>query len=96
MADEACESAYPNLQQTLYNTIDQLNADPVPITITNPLDGQTYDSWLTGDEIFSNLATFLYITDIIPVLPQAINDVAEGDYELMTQLSSTKLALLDA
>jgi pimeloyl-ACP methyl ester carboxylesterase len=95
-ADNACDSAYPDLQQKLYDTIDKLNADPLPITVTNPLDGQSYDSWLTGDEVFSNLVVFLYITDIIPVLPQAIHDVSEGDFELMTQLSSTKLALTDA
>lgn len=95
-ADEGCNTAYPDLKQTLFDTIDQLNAEPVPIEITNPLDGQTYDSWLTGDGIFGNLALFLYITDIIPVLPQAIHDVANGDYELMTQLSSTSLSLFDA
>lgn len=95
-ADEACQNAYPDLKQTLYDSIDRLNADPVPIEVTNPLDGQSYASWLTGDEVFGNLVLFLYITDIIPVLPQAIANVADGDYELMTQLSSTSLALFDA
>ena len=94
--DQECSSAYPDLEQTLYDTIDELNANPVPITVTNPLDGQSYDSWLTGDEVFGNLAIFLYVTDIIPVLPKAIHDVSQGDYELMTQLSSTKLALINA
>jgi pimeloyl-ACP methyl ester carboxylesterase len=95
-ADQACNSAYPDLQDTLFEVIDQLNAEPVPITITNPLDGQSYDAVLTGDAVLGNLVTFLYITRIIPVLPQAIHDVHNGDYELMTQLSSTRLALLDA
>jgi pimeloyl-ACP methyl ester carboxylesterase len=95
-ADAACDAAYPQLKQTLFDTIDQLNAEPVPIEVTNPRDGQTYDTWLTGDAIFGNLVLFLYITDIIPVLPQAIDDVANGDYELMTQLTSTSLSLFDA
>jgi pimeloyl-ACP methyl ester carboxylesterase len=94
--DQACDGAYPDLQQTLYDTVERLNAEPVPITVTNPLDGESYDTWLTGDAIFGNLVLFLYITDIIPVLPQAIHDVANGDYELMTQLSSTSMALFDA
>jgi pimeloyl-ACP methyl ester carboxylesterase len=93
-ADQACNSAYPNLQEVLFEVIDQLNAEPVPVIVTNPLDGQSYDSILTGDEVLSNLVTFLYFTQIIPVLPQAIYDVYNGNYELMTQLSSTKLALL--
>ncbi len=94
-ADEACDSAYPNLQAVLFQVIDRLNNEPIPITVTNPLDGQSYDAVLTGDAVFGNLVTFLYITQIIPVLPQATYDVYNGDYELMTQLSSTRLALLD-
>jgi len=79
----------------LFEVIDQLNTEPVPITVTNPLDGQSYHAWLTGDAVLGNLVTFLYITQIIPVLPQATSDVYNGDYELMTQLSSTRLALFD-
>lgn len=94
-ADEACNSAYPNLQDVLFEVIDGLNSEPVPITVTNALDGQSYDALLTGDAVLGNLATFLYITQIIPVLPQAIYDVNSGEYELMTQLSSTRLQLLD-
>lgn len=94
-AEEACDSAYPDLQEVLFEVIDRLNAEPIPITVTNPLDVQSYHAWLTGDAVAGNLVTFLYITQIIPVLPQAIFDAYNGDYGLMTQLSSTKLALLD-
>jgi len=94
-ADEACNSAYPDLQDVLFDTIDQLNEEPVPITVTNRLDGQSYDAILSGDAVLGNLVTFLYITQIAPVLPQAIYDVYNGDYDLMTQLSSTRLLLLD-
>ena len=94
-ADEACNHAYPDLQDTLFEVIDQLNAEPIPISVTNPLDGQSYDAILTGDVVLGNLVTFLYLTQIIPILPQTIYDVHNGDYELMNQLSSTKLALLD-
>lgn len=94
-ADEACNNAYPDLRIVLFEVIDQLNAEPIPITVTNPLNGQSYDALLTGDAVRGNLGTFLYISQIIPVLPQAIFDVHNGDIELMTQLSSTRLALLD-
>ena len=95
-ADQACSSAYPDLQEVLFEVIDQLNAEPVPITVTNPLDGQSYDEILTGDTVLSNLVTFLYFTRIIPVLPQAIQDVHDENYELMTQLSSIRLSLFEA
>jgi hypothetical protein len=95
-ADGACSTAYPNLKDTLFEVIDRLNEQPVPVTLRHPSTGETYPSYLTGDAVVGNLAFFLYLTDVIPVLPQAIYDVYDGDYELMTQLSSTKLALLDA
>lgn len=94
--DEACNSAYPDLQEVLFEIIDRLNADPIPITVTSPLDGQSYDALLTGDAVFGNLVGILYQTPLIPLLPQAIYDVYNGDYELISQLSTIRLALLDA
>ncbi len=94
-ADEACGTAYPDLQTVLFEVIDRLNKEPIPITVVNPVDGQTYDALLSGDAVRGNLVTFLYISQIIPVLPQAIYDVYNGDLDLMTQLSSTRLGLLD-
>jgi hypothetical protein len=46
--------------------------------------------------VFGNLVFFLYQTPIIPTLPQAIHQVANGDLDLMVQLSSRKLAAYDA
>jgi pimeloyl-ACP methyl ester carboxylesterase len=94
-ADEACNGAYPNLQDVLFEVSDRLNAEPVPITLTHPLSGESYAAMLTGDAVVSNLVAFLYVTDIIPILPQAVYDVYNGDYQLMTQLSSTKLVLFE-
>lgn len=95
-ADEACNAAYPDLKQTLFDTVERLNANPVPITVTSPLDGETYDILLTGDKVVGNLVTFLYLTEIIPVLPKAIVDVANGNYDLMTRLSALEVLLVNA
>lgn len=91
-ADAACNAAYPDLHNVLFEVIDRLNADPVPVVLTSPVDGQQYDVMFTGDEVLGNLFIFLYQTSVIPVLPRAIYDVYNGDYALMTQLSSLKLA----
>jgi pimeloyl-ACP methyl ester carboxylesterase len=94
--DDACSSAYPDLQDVLFEVIDRLNAEPVPITVTNPLDSQSYAALLTGDAVRGNLSVALYTTQLLPAVPQAIYDVYNGDYGLMTQLSSARLALLGA
>lgn len=95
-ADEACNAAYPDLRQKLFDLIDKLNAEPVPITLTNPLSGEQVESRLTGDSVLSNLVFFLYQAPILPQLPQTIFDVADGDYTLMTQLSSISLIAFEA
>jgi pimeloyl-ACP methyl ester carboxylesterase len=95
-ADEACNAAYPNLRQVLFDLIDKLNVEPVDITLTNPLTGAKVPSRLSGDSVLSNLVFFLYQAPILPQLPQTIFDVAAGDYTLMTQLSSFSLIAFEA
>jgi len=95
-AEVECSAAYPNLQQVLFDVIDELNANPVPISIVNPTTGETYDSYLTGDAILTNLSVFLYQAAVLPLLPQAIFNVSEGDYALMTQLSGAVIPAYSA
>jgi pimeloyl-ACP methyl ester carboxylesterase len=95
-ADEACNAAYPDLRQTFYDTVERLNAEPEPLTITNPNTGETYDMQLTGDAVVSTLLLFLYQTPIIPLLPQAIYTVSQGDYELISQLNGQILPQIGA
>jgi pimeloyl-ACP methyl ester carboxylesterase len=90
-ADEACNEAYPNLQDVFFEIIDELNEDPVPIVVTDPMSGERYDALLTGDTVRSNVVITLYSTPIIPVVPQAIYDAYQGDYELMTELTGRSL-----
>jgi pimeloyl-ACP methyl ester carboxylesterase len=96
VSDEACDTAYPNLKDVLFETIDRLDDEPVPITVAHPVTGQSYDVLLTGDAVRGNLVSALYLTPLIPALPQAIYDVYDGDYGLMTQLTSQKLLFYEA
>jgi pimeloyl-ACP methyl ester carboxylesterase len=95
-ADVACNSAHPELRDVLFEVTDRLNAAPVPITVTNPLDGQEYAAVLTGEAVVNNLVATLYQTALIPALPQAIYDVYNGDYRLMTTLRSLNLVFYEA
>ncbi len=93
--ESTCASVYPDLKQKLFSVVERLNLNPLTMTLTHPISGEQYEALLTGDGVVGNLFTFLYISRIIPVLPQAIHDVYQGDYNLMQQLSSSRLALLD-
>jgi pimeloyl-ACP methyl ester carboxylesterase len=95
-ADKECNAAYPNLKDVLFKTIEQLNAKPASLSITDPASGKSYNAALTGYELVSNLTFFLYLTDILPALPQTIYDVSNGKYDLMARLSGVRLAALHA
>jgi pimeloyl-ACP methyl ester carboxylesterase len=89
--DEACNAAYPDLQDVFFELIDRLNEDPVSIIVSDPDSGETYDALLTGDTVRSNVTIALYSTSIIPVVPRAIYEAHQGDYRLMTDLTSESL-----
>jgi hypothetical protein len=95
-ADHECDIAYPDLEAVLFEVVEQLNAEPVSLSVTNPLDGQSHDMHLDGIGMFNNLAVLLYRTELIPALPQAIYDVFNGDYSLMTRLMGQNFLISDA
>jgi pimeloyl-ACP methyl ester carboxylesterase len=86
-ADADCDSAYPDLREVLFAVIDELNADPVPLSVIDPTTGIAYDMFLNGDAVVNTLVFFLYQAPIIGLLPKAVYDVAAGDYALMQQLN---------
>jgi pimeloyl-ACP methyl ester carboxylesterase len=63
-ADPACDSAYPELQDVLYETIERLDREPVALTLTHPLSGQRYAAVMTGDGVVGNLVMLLYFFDV--------------------------------
>ncbi|HSG43327.1 MAG TPA: alpha/beta fold hydrolase [Anaerolineales bacterium] len=94
--DKTCNSAYPDLQRVLFEIINELNANPVPVIVSSPLDGQNYNALLTGDAVLSILVSLLYQTHLIPSIPEVIYDVYNGDYELIERQISTRLTLFDS
>jgi pimeloyl-ACP methyl ester carboxylesterase len=94
--NEACSQAYPDLEAVLFEVVERLDAEPLEITLTDPLSGEEYAAVLTGDAAFAHLAGLLYQTQLIPAIPQAIYDVYNGDYTLMTQLRSINLVFIEA
>jgi pimeloyl-ACP methyl ester carboxylesterase len=94
-ADDACNTAYPDLRETLFQVIDQYNAEPVMVELTNPLSGEQVNYLMTGDNLTSTLSILLYQASLLPQLPRAISDVAAGDLSLMTQLAGLVLVAPD-
>ncbi len=87
-ADPNCDAAYPNLEQTFADTVDQLNAEPVSYTGTDATTGDSIDQTLSGDSFIDRVFQLLYSTESIPYLPQVINEVANGNYAALDDLES--------
>lgn len=85
-ADAECNAAYPDLETVFYETLDQLNANPVEVAVQRPLDGEFYDVQINGDVLVGALFFNLYSTYEIRGLPYVIYATHEGDYFPLRQL----------
>lgn len=95
-ADAACGEAFPDLRATFFDTVERLNASPARIDIRDPLSGERYRARLTGDGLVGFLFQSLYITDLIPSLPQVIGEASRGDYTTIEQLLGVFLGQAEA
>jgi Tol biopolymer transport system component/pimeloyl-ACP methyl ester carboxylesterase len=73
-ADADCSQAYPDLEATFYQVVDDLNANPVYIRLS---EGRTVvDGYAFVDAFFQ----LLYSPDAIPWIPYLIDEASRGEY----------------
>lgn len=78
-ASADCSAAYPDLEADFYGLIDELNADPVTVTIADPdLDGVTYEAILDGNDMISVIFASMYS---VPMqMPGYIDSMTNGNF----------------
>ena len=86
-ADPLCSQAYPDLEQTFYELVDQLNASPLTVRVR--AGGGVYPVQVDGDLLVDVLFTGLYNPVVIGQMPRMIAQVRRGD----TTLLQDRLAL---
>ena len=79
-ADEACSTAFPDLRTVWFEVLDQLDQNPVPLSITNPFTGETSDVLLDDGALSSAVWQFIYQTRNIPSTPALIYAVSQGEF----------------
>ncbi|HEX6481075.1 MAG TPA: alpha/beta hydrolase [Ktedonobacteraceae bacterium] len=79
-ASRACNLTYPQLESLFYQTITDLNNNPV--TFMDPQQGSVQ---LNGDMLLSFIYQAMYVTQLIPMLPAAIVQISEGNYSFLTR-----------
>jgi pimeloyl-ACP methyl ester carboxylesterase len=79
-ADEACNTAYPDLRTVWFDTLSQLDETPVSFSVTNPLTGEEIDILLDDGALSTALWRFSYSTSNVPAMPALIYAASQGDY----------------
>jgi pimeloyl-ACP methyl ester carboxylesterase len=80
-ADAECNQAFPDLEWVFYETVEQLDAAPVTLTIRRPKDSQPYEFVINGDRLIRGFLDLLALTEVLPNLPGLIYDVHAGEWD---------------
>lgn len=94
-ADPACAAAYPDLERTLFDTIDTLNRTPAQVPLTNPVTGEALTATIDGIDLMAGVFFGLQTTGLIPTLPATIQAASEGDFSALTTFLTIPLVLTE-
>jgi pimeloyl-ACP methyl ester carboxylesterase len=87
-----CDRAYPELEQVFFKLIDDLNQNPIYVTLTDKETNRTYSkAVIDGDTFMEGVFQMLYVGSIIPALPRMIYDARDGHYEFFQRIFSILL-----
>jgi len=82
-ADDACNNAYPDLEQVLFDTVEQLNQQPISFNAPDPYSNRSFENMIfDGDMMLRTLFQLLYSSDLLPRLPELIYQASQGNFDL--------------
>jgi pimeloyl-ACP methyl ester carboxylesterase len=85
-ADAECNAAYPNLRNEFYHLVERLNEQPVNVPMSEY--GISGGGMLTfsGHDLTGLIFLAMYDTNLIPLLPQLIFELANNDSQMLASL----------
>ncbi len=86
--DANCNAKYPNLQNVFYALVDQLNAKPTSFYTVDATNNAQHTITFAGDDLINFIFSSLYVTSVIPVLPQLIYQIKAQQYTQLAYLYS--------
>ena len=93
--DPACGAAYPDLEGTFFQLVEELNEDPATLSLSHLLTGEDFDALLNGDGLIGFLFQALYSTQTIRFLPQIISDARNDRLDQLAFLLGSFLINVD-
>jgi pimeloyl-ACP methyl ester carboxylesterase len=80
-ADPTCNATYPDLRNVFYGLVDQLNTQPVWVSLL--ADGGEQSVLLDGGLLIDVLFVGLYNPAVTASMPQMIYEVSQGEYDIL-------------
>ncbi len=93
-ADPVCNQNYPDLRQVLSDLKTKFDKDPIKFGVTLH-SGEQKEALLNGDGLINTLFQGMYLTSLIPAFPRMIYDARDGNYDMLSGLTSLTLSQLD-
>ena len=93
--DSGCSAAYPDLETVFFGLVSQLDAQPITVTLINPLTSLPYDVSLSGSSLINATLWGMYSSYLIPILPKAIYSARQGDTSLLSEFFSVSTMTYD-
>lgn len=85
--DVGCNRTYPDLEEAFFQTIEQLNAEPARLQLTDFDTGTRHEWVMTGTDFYELVFQSLYVTQLLGSLPALIYQTYYGSYELVALLA---------
>ncbi len=95
-ADPSCATAHPDLGSSLDAAVSR--ADRTPLVIETPATDERPAGrfTLTGDDLLAGLFAAMYDSELIPLLPAAIDAIAAGDDSVLASVGPRVVPALSA
>jgi pimeloyl-ACP methyl ester carboxylesterase len=91
-ANAVCAKTYPDLQETFFETVKRLNANPLPATLTDFENGEEIPTIMDGDALIATTFQLLYDTEAKLLVPELILDASQNDLAALENVRSNLIA----
>ncbi|MDH3295121.1 MAG: alpha/beta hydrolase, partial [Acidimicrobiia bacterium] len=87
-ASAGCSDAYPDFEADFFALLEEFDANPVSLDLSNLITGQTIPSVLDGDDVMALVFQALYDRSVFSFVPEMTATASRGDYEGLRLLAS--------
>ncbi|PID85958.1 MAG: hypothetical protein CSB13_05305 [Chloroflexi bacterium] len=84
--DAACAAAYPHLEQRFRAVVDELNTNPITLTLTDPETGEKHEAWVDGAVFVDVMYQLLYFSEAYAMFPKLVANAEDGDFVFLQEV----------